>query len=81
MPPIERQASVIPDLWFFTRIPARSKHKKTAPVSSSGKKPAQPDRCETMQQVLEYLFEPGRLDMFCHNGSRRLQTNCSASPI
>ena len=41
-----------------------SKHKKAAPVSSSGKKPAQPDRCETMQQVLEYLFETDRLDVF-----------------
>ena len=23
-----------------------------------------------MQQVLEYLFEAGRLYVFCHNGSR-----------
>ena len=81
MPPIERQASAIPALRFFARKRTRYEHKKAAPVSSSGKKPAQPDRCETMQQVLEYLFEPGRLDMFCHNGSRRLQTNCWASTI
>src|SRR5258707_9201893 len=45
--------------------------KKAAPVSSSGKKPAQADRCETMQQVLEYLFEAGRLDVLEHRSSRR----------
>ena len=61
MPPIERQANVR----------GRCKQKKAAPVSSSGKKPAQPDRCETMQQVLEYLFEAGRLDVLEHRGSRR----------
>src|SRR5438876_9358764 len=53
MPPIERQASTNPALRFFARKRTRCKHKKAAPVSSSGKKPAQPDRCETMQQVLE----------------------------
>jgi hypothetical protein len=83
MPPIERQASasrmvlVIPELQFTARNRADRKHKKAAPVSSSGKKPAQPDRCETMQQVLEYLFEAGRLDVFCHNSSWRSQMNCS----
>jgi hypothetical protein len=63
MPTIERQATDIPGLRFLARIRARCKHKKAAPVSSSGKKPAQPDRCETMQQVLEYLLAAGRLDV------------------
>src|ERR1700716_1634321 len=71
MPPNERQASAIPDFRFFARIPPSYKHKKTAPISSSGKKPAQPDRCETMQQVLEYLSEAGRLDVLEQRRSRR----------
>jgi hypothetical protein len=36
----------------FARVEGSNTNKKAAPVSSSGKKPAQPYRCETMQQVL-----------------------------
>src|SRR5713226_7484424 len=71
MPPIERQASVIPDRWFFTRIPARSKQKRLRRFPARERNRRSLGRCETMQRVLEYPFEAGRLDMLEQRRSRR----------
>src|SRR5712671_8189123 len=70
MPTIERQASDSRPSVFRAR-PYASQTQKSCAGFQLGKKPAQPDRCETMQQVLEYLFEAGRLDVLEQRRSGR----------